>query len=55
MLGAAGHGQLPLLDANAVRRERVARAVDRLAGRFGDGAVRPASLADVRRRRRPAP
>jgi DNA polymerase-4 len=45
LLGAAGQGQLPLLDANAVRRERLARAVDRLTGRFGDGAVRPASLA----------
>ncbi len=54
-LGAGGQGQLSLLDANAVRRERLARAVDRLTGRFGDGAVRPASLADRRRRgpRRP--
>jgi DNA polymerase IV len=49
-LGASGQGQLSLLDANAVRRERLARAVDRLTGRFGDGAVRPASLADRRRR-----
>ena len=49
-LGAGGQGQLSLLDANAVRRERLARAVDRLTGRFGDGAVRPASLADRRRR-----
>ena len=53
LLGAAGQGQLSLLDANAVRRERLARAVDRLTGRFGDGAVRPASLAGRRRRNPP--
>lgn len=54
-LGRAGVGQLPLLDATAVRRERVARAVDRLTERFGDGAVRPAALVSPpggRRRRR---
>ena len=56
MLGAAGQGQLSLLDGNAVRRERLARAVDRLAGRFGADAVRPASLVSDRpRRRRPPP
>jgi len=52
-LGPAEHGQLSLLDGNAVRRERLARALDRLAGRFGDEAVRPASLVE-RRRRRPS-
>jgi DNA polymerase IV len=54
-LGAGGQGQLSLLDADAVRRERLARAVDRLTGRFGDSAVRPASLADRRRRGRRQP
>ncbi len=43
-LRPAGSGQLPLLDAGAVRRERLARAVDRLVSRFGAGSVRPASL-----------
>ncbi len=51
-LGPAGQGQLPLLDAGAVRRERVARAVDRISERFGTGTVRPASLADRKHRRR---
>jgi DNA polymerase-4 len=37
-------GQLPLLDPATVRRERVARAVDRLNDRFGGDAVRPAIL-----------
>ena len=50
-LGPAEQGQLPLLDAGAVRRERLARALDRLAGRFGDTAIRPASLVDRQRRR----
>lgn len=54
-LGRAGAGQLPLLDAGVVRRERVARAVDRLTARFGDDAVRPAALVSPPggRRRRP--
>jgi DNA polymerase-4 len=43
-LGAAASGQLPLLDPAAVRRERLARAVDRLAERFGERAVLPATL-----------
>ena len=43
-------GQLGLLEANAVRRERLARAVDRITGRFGVDAIRPAALM---RRRRP--
>jgi DNA polymerase-4 len=37
-------GQLALLDPNALRRERLARVVDRLAGRFGADAVVPAAL-----------
>jgi len=37
-------GQLPLLDPAAVRRERVARAVDRITGRFGRSAIVPARL-----------
>jgi len=45
---APSGGQLPLLGPDAVRRERLARALDRLADRFGDQAIRPASL--LRRR-----
>ena len=44
-LGPAGEGQLPLLGPDAVRRERLARALDRLAERFGEESIRPASLA----------
>ena len=43
-------GQLGLLEDNAVRRERLGRAVDRITGRFGADAIRPAAL--VRRPRR---
>ncbi|MGH7390087.1 MAG: DNA polymerase IV [Candidatus Rokuibacteriota bacterium] len=43
-LGPEAAGQLPLLDPGAVRRERLARAVDRLAARFGAGTVVPAAL-----------
>lgn len=39
-------GQLPLLDPAAVRRERLARAVDRITGRFGRSAILPARLLD---------
>jgi DNA polymerase-4 len=39
-------GQLPLLDPAAVRREHLARAVDRITGRFGRSAIRPARLID---------
>jgi DNA polymerase-4 len=53
MLGAAGSGQLSLLEPDVARTERLARAVDRLAARFGDEAVRPASLVPGRRRPRP--
>jgi DNA polymerase IV len=37
-------GQLPLLDPAAVRREHLARAVDRITGRFGKSAIVPARL-----------
>jgi DNA polymerase IV len=40
------HGQLPLLDPAAVRRERLARAVDRITGRFGRSAILPARLVE---------
>jgi DNA polymerase IV len=43
-LTAEQMGQLDLLDPNAVRRERLARAVDRITGRFGLDAIRPAAL-----------
>ena len=49
-LAAEQTGQLGLLEDNAVRRERLARAVDRITGRFGLDAIRPATL--VRRRPR---
>ncbi len=45
-LGPAEQGQLSLLDPDAVRRERLARVIDRLAKRFGDDIVRPASLLE---------
>jgi DNA polymerase-4 len=48
-LRAGQTGQLGLLEANTVRRERLARAVDRITGRFGLDAIRPATLL----RRRP--
>jgi DNA polymerase IV len=54
-LGLAGEGQLSLLEPDALRRERLARAVDRLAARFGETAVRPASLMGRRRQRRKKP
>jgi DNA polymerase-4 len=37
-------GQLPLLDPAAVRREQLARAIDRITGRFGRAAILPARL-----------
>jgi DNA polymerase-4 len=43
-LGPPASGQLGLLDPNAVRRERLARAVDGITGRFGAGVIRPAAL-----------
>jgi DNA polymerase-4 len=39
-------GQLPLLDPAAVRREQLARAVDRITGRYGRSAILPARLID---------
>jgi DNA polymerase-4 len=50
-LGKAGEGQLPLLGPDVARRERLSRALDRLAERFGDASIRPASLL----RSRPGP
>ena len=43
-LRAQAHGQLPLLDPATVRREQLARAVDRITGRFGRSAIVPARL-----------
>jgi DNA polymerase IV len=43
-LGPEASGQLPLLDPAVARRERLARAVDALATRFGPRAVLPAAL-----------
>ena len=43
-LGPPASGQLGLLDPNAVRRERLARAVDGISERFGAGVIRPATL-----------
>ncbi len=42
-LGPAGEGQLALLGPDAVRRERLSRALDRLVERFGEASVRPAT------------
>jgi len=49
-LTAEQTGQLGLLETSAVRREQLARAVDRITGRFGLDAIRPAALV-----RRPPP
>jgi DNA polymerase-4 len=54
-LGPPQSGQLSLLAPDTVRRERLARAVDRLASRFGDATVRPASLMKRRPRGERAP
>ncbi len=43
-LGPGDQGQLPLLDPVAVRRDRLGPVVDQLTARFGEGAVKPASL-----------
>ena len=43
-LGPPAVGQLSLLDPSALRREKLSRAVDGLAERFGSDVVRPASL-----------
>ena len=47
-LGPAGSGQLDLLDPAALQRERLARVVDRLTARFGEGTVIPAALLPER-------
>ncbi len=52
-LGPAGEGQLSLLGPDVARRERLARALDGLTKRFGDGSIRPASVLRPRRRRDP--
>lgn len=49
-LGPAASGQLSLLDPDAQRRERLARAMDRVTARFGEESLRPASV--VRRPQR---
>ena len=41
---AEARGQLPLLDPAALRREQLARAVDRITARFGRSAILPARL-----------
>ena len=51
-LGPSGLGQLGLFDPHALRRERLARVVDRLTERFGEGAVIPAILIEHKPRRR---
>jgi DNA polymerase-4 len=52
-LGPAAAGQLSLLEPDALRRERLARAMDRVTARFGLESLRPASLLrDSRRPRR---
>ena len=43
-LGPAAEGQLSLLQPDAARRERLARAMDRVTSRFGEESLRPASL-----------
>jgi DNA polymerase IV len=49
-LGPPQSGQLDLLDPNAVRRERLARAVDGISERFGADVIRPATLLRPRPR-----
>jgi DNA polymerase IV len=51
-LGTPGEGQLSLLGPDAPRRERLARALDSVAERFGEESIRPASLLGSERRRR---
>ena len=50
-LGPAAAGQLSLLEPDVLRRERLARAMDRVTSRFGSASLRPASL--LRDPRRP--
>jgi DNA polymerase-4 len=53
-LGPAASGQLSLLEPDAPRRERLARAMDRVTARFGEESLRPASVVP-RPRRGPLP
>ncbi len=53
-LGPAAAGQLPLLGGDPTRRERLARAMDRVTARWGEGSLRPASVVRAPRRRPPA-
>jgi DNA polymerase-4 len=52
-LGPAAEGQLSLLEPDTLRRERLARAMDRVTARFGEASLRPASLLRGPRRSRP--
>jgi DNA polymerase-4 len=47
-----GHGQLQLLDPTALRRARLARAVDAISARYGEGVIVPATLLSRESRRR---
>jgi len=49
-LGPPAEGQLSLLEPDALRRERLTRAIDRVTARFGEAALRPASLLRDSRR-----
>ena len=53
-LGPAAAGQLSLLGPDPMRRERLARAMDRVTARFGEDSLRPASLLPRRRGPRPS-
>ena len=54
-LGPAAAGQLSLLEPDAQRRERLARAMDRVTARFGEESLRPASVVGRAPRRGPLP
>ena len=53
-LGPAAAGQLSLLEPDRQRRERLARAMDRVTARFGEDSLRPASVIRTPRGPRPA-
>ena len=53
-LGPATAGQLSLLEPDAQRRERLARAMDRVTARFGEESLRPASVVRRPGRTRPS-
>ena len=53
-LGPAASGQLSLLEPDTPRRERLARAMDRVTARFGLTSLQPASVVRAPRRRPPA-